>query len=402
MNYAGLIHTFCKGNITMEPNNFKDNAPGHVIKTLTGYWAFIPDPLPPQIAWTDRLLSQLSKADRSLARLAEAGASFPVPHVVVRPFIRQEAVLSSRIEGTHTTLEGLLTYEAQQLSFFENQLDAREVHNYVRALDYGLERIRKLPVSVRLLRELHARLLEGVRGEHLTPGELRRSQNWIGAPGASINTARYVPPPVDEMHNCLADLERFIHAPADLPPLIRLGMVHYQFEAIHPFLDGNGRVGRLLVSLLLCSWELLPQPLLYLSAFFENYRQEYYDRLLAVSREGGWEAWLEFFLTGIDMQARESIARLHRLESLLDELYARVQGERMRQPLRELIKFLIGRPITSVRQAQEGLGLKHYDPAKRYIEKLVELGILQQIGQRARNRLYRAPEIMRAIEGEKE
>lgn len=384
----------------MQPNDFNPNVPGQVIKTLPGYWAFVPDPLPPVIDWSDHLLSQLSKADRSLARLAEIGASFPAPHVVVRPFIRHEAVLSSRIEGTRTTLEGLYTYEARQLSLFEDQPDAHEVHNYVRALDYGLERVQSLPVSVRLLRELHARLMEGVRGEIMTPGEVRRSQNWIGAPGATLETARFVPPPVDEMQDCLAHLEHFIHDQSDLPPLIRLGMIHYQFEAIHPFLDGNGRVGRLLVSLLLCSWDLLPQPLLYLSAFFEKHRQEYYDGLLAVSQEGAWDAWLDFFLTGIDTQSRESIARLHRLEHLLGELYARVESERMRQPLRKLINYLIGNPITTVRQAQGGLGKKHYDPVKRYVEKLVELGILEQVGQRARNRIYRAPEIMHALEGQ--
>jgi len=384
----------------MKPSDFNSNAPGQVIKTLTGYWAFVPDPLPPTIAWSDRSLSLLSKADRSLARLSEVGASFPAPHVVVRPFIRHEAVLSSRIEGTRTTLEGLYTYEVRQLALFKDQPDAHEVHNYVRALDYGLERVQSLPVSVRLLRELHAVLMKDVRGELMTPGEVRRSQNWIGTPGATLETARFVPPPTDEMHDCLAHLEHFIHDPSNLPPLIRLGMLHYQFEAIHPFLDGNGRVGRLLISLLLCSWNLLPQPLLYLSAFFEKHRQEYYDGLLTVSQEGAWEAWLDFFLTGIDAQARESITRLHRLEHLLDELYARVEGERMRQPLGELIDYLIGNPITTVRQAQEGLGLTHYLTVQRYVEKLVELGILEQIGQRARNRIYRAPEIMHAIEGE--
>lgn len=385
----------------MQPNDFNTTAPGQVIKTLAGYWAFLPAPLPPDLAWGDStlsLFSKLSQADRSLARLAEIGASFPAPHVVVRPFVHQEAVLSSRIEGTHTNLEGLYTYAARQLGLFEDQQDAREVLNYLRALDYGLERVQSLPVSIRLLCEVHAHLMEGVRSEVLTPGEVRRNQNWIGAPGATIQTARFVPRPVDEMHTCLAQLEHFIQENSDLPPLIRLGMIHYQFEAIHPFLDGNGRVGRLLVSLLLCGWELLPQPLLYLSAFFEMHRQDYYDRLLAVSRQGDWEAWLDFFLTGIDTQTGESIALLHRLEKLLNELYSRVEGERMREPLKGLIDYLIGHPITTIRQAQEGLGLKHYDPAQRYVEKLVDLGIIHQIGQRARNRLYRAPEIMSAIE----
>jgi Fic family protein len=381
----------------MRPQDFHTSDSGKIVKTRAGYWAFIPNPLPPEIAWSDRLLSQLSQADRSLARLAEVGASFPAPHVVIRPFIRREAVLSSRIEGTRTTLEGLYTYEAQQLSFTEDQDDAHEVQNYVKALDYGLERIKTLPVSVRLVRELHARLMEGVRGEHLTPGELRRSQNWIGSPGATLETARFVPPPVEEMQECLTQLEHFIHDPSELPPLIRLGMIHYQFEAIHPFLDGNGRVGRLMVSLLLCSWDLLPQPLLYLSAFFEKYRQEYYDHLLAVSQQGDWINWLFFFLQGINTQANDSIIRLDRLELLLGDLYVKVERERMRKPLRKLIDYLIGQPITTVRQVQSGLGLKHYDPAQRYVERLVELGILQQVGKRARNRLYRAPEIVRAI-----
>lgn len=384
----------------MQPQDFQASHTGKVVKTRTGYWAFVPNPLPPEIAWSDRLLSQLSQADRSLARLAEVGASFPAPHVVTRPFIRREAVLSSRIEGTRTTLEGLYTYEARQISLIENQGDAHEVQNYVKALDYGLERIKTLPVSIRLLRELHARLMEGVRGEHLTPGELRRSQNWIGAPGATLETARFAPPPVEEMQECLAHLERFIHEPSDLPPLIRLGMVHYQFEAIHPFLDGNGRVGRLLASLLLCTWDLLPQPLLYLSAFLEKYRQEYYDHLLAVSQQGNWIDWLDFFLKGVSIQAIESITRLNRLENLIKDLYAKVERERMREPLRRLIDFLIGQPVTTARQAQYGLGLKHYDPVQRYVEKLVEVGILQEVGERARNRLYRAPEIMRVIEEE--
>ena len=201
---------------------------------------------------------------------------------------------SSRIEGTRTSLQELLTYEARQLPLFENP-DAHEVHNYVKALDFGLERAGSLPISQRLIRELHACLMEGVRGEYATPGEFRRSQNWIGGPGATIETASYVPPPVEEMHVCLNDLEKYIHSPSDLPPLIRIGLIYYQFEAIHPFLDGNGRVGRLLVSLLLSAWGLLPQPLLYLSAFFEIHRQEYYDQLLSVSQKGTWEAWLRFF-----------------------------------------------------------------------------------------------------------
>ena len=245
----------------MKPGDFSQKASGKIIQTPLGYLAFVPAPLPPKIQWADRLLALLSKADRSIAQLAEVGASFPAPHVVVRPFIRREAVISSRIEGTLTSLQELLSFEARQLPLLENP-DAHEVHNYVKALDFGLERAGSLLISQRLIREVHARLIQAVRGEYATPGEFRHRQNFIGGPGATIETASYVPPPSEEMLICLSDLEKYIHSPSDLPPLIRIGLIHYQFEAIHPFLDGNGRVGRLLVSLLLSAWGLLPQPLL--------------------------------------------------------------------------------------------------------------------------------------------
>ncbi len=363
-----------------------------------GYLAFIPAPLPPKIQWSDRLLALLSKADRSIAQLAEVGGSFPAPHVVVRPFIRREAVVSSRIEGTRTSLQELLTFEARQLPLLENP-DAHEVHNYVKALDFGLERIHTLPVSQRMLREVHARLMQGVRGEYATPGEFRRTQNWIGGPGVTIETANYVPPPVEEMLNCLSDLENYIHSSSDLPPLIRIGLVHYQFEAIHPFLDGNGRVGRLLVSLLLSAWGLLPQPLLYLSAYFELNRQEYYDQLLSVSQKGTWESWLEFFLKGVDQQAKESTARLRRLGDIRLEFVEKISPERTRKTLALAVDFLMGQPIITVSQLQYGIGLNNFVTAQRYIDRLIELGILRQLGERSRNRLFVADEILKGIEG---
>jgi len=383
----------------MKRSDFDQNAAGQVIRTTTGYLAFIPAPLPPQISWSDRLLALLSKADRSLARLAEVGKAFPAPHVVVRAFIRREAVLSSRIEGTRTSLQELYAYEARQLPLFENP-DAHEVHNYVQALDYGLERLDTLPISQRMIRELHARLMQGVRGEYATPGELRHSQNWIGAPGATIQTATYVPPPEAEMKTGLSDLEKFIHAPSDLPALVRTGLIHYQFEAIHPFLDGNGRIGRLLVSLLLCTWDLLPQPLLYLSAWFEAHRQEYYHRLLSVSQRGEWEAWLGFFLKGVDQQARESIILLQRLGELRLKYAQKIARERTREKLAQAVDFLIGQPIVSVSQLQNGIGLNNYVSAQRYIDRLITLGIVRQPGGRARNRLFVADEILRTIEAD--
>ena len=382
----------------MKKNNFTDNAPGKLIKTMQGYVAFVPNPLPPEIAWSNKLLAALSKADRSLVRLAEMGNAFPVPHVVVRPFVRKEAVMSSQIEGTRTSFQGLLSFEAGQLSLFGDLEDTREVHNYVQAIDYGLERLKTLPLSTRLIREIHGILMKGVRGEMMTPGEVRRSQNWIGRPGATLEAARYVPPPVDEMHKCLSDLERFIHEDADLPPLLRVGLIHYQFEAIHPFLDGNGRIGRLLITFLLVAWGLLSQPLLYLSNFIEANRQEYYDRLLAVSQKAEWETWLLFFLDGVYSQAEDAIKRILRLQELRLQYHARFANERNSEKLERMVDYLISTPITSISQAQEQLDMGSYTTIQRYIEKLELLGILREVTGKERNRVYRAEQILKVLE----
>jgi Fic family protein len=385
----------------MKRSDFSKQAPGKVIKTLKGYLAFVPAPLPPDIQWSDKLIAALSKADRSLVHLAEVGNAFPVPHVVVRPFIRKEAVLSSQIEGTRTSFQELLSFEAGQLSFFTNLEDTKEVHNYVKALDYGLERLKTLPISNRLIREIHGILLRDVRGEMMNPGELRQRQNWIGRPGAVLDDARYVPPPPDEMLSCLSDLERFIHAHSDLAPLLRIGMIHYQFEAIHPFLDGNGRVGRLLVTFLLVVWDLLSQPLLFLSDFIEANRQEYYDRLLAVSQKGAWESWLLFFLDGVHSQAEDASQRITRLEELRTTYRQQFANDRSRRTLERLIDYLISSPITSVSQVQANLEIRSFNAAQRNIDKLEALGIVREVTGNKRNRLYHADEILKILEERK-
>jgi len=382
----------------MNPNDFLKSAPGRPVKTSRGYWAFLVNPLPPELAWSDVLVTLHSEAERELARLALAGSDFPRSHILVRPFIRNEAVISSRIEGTRATLDDLYSYEADQMSFLEPGSDAREVYNYVRALDHGLERVKTLPISLRLIRELHAKLMDGVRGEIMTPGEFRRSQNWIGPAGCTLETAPYVPPPVEEMHVALDALEKFFHAPSDLPLLTRLGLIHYQFEAIHPFLDGNGRVGRLLISLLLCQWELLPRPLLYLSAYFERNRSEYYDRLLAVSRRGDWEGWLRFFLTGVRDQSREAAILVQNLQQLRERYHQQLAGRRSAARLAEAADFLLGNPIISVRGLQVGLELADFKSAQRYIDALELAGILREVTGRRRNRLYRADGVFNAIQ----
>ncbi len=382
----------------MKRTDFSNQAPGKVIRTLNDYEAFLPNPLPPDTAWSNKLLAALSQADRSLARLAEVGKSFPVPHVVVKPFIRKEAVLSSQIEGTRTTFQELLSFEAGQLSLFRDIEDTREVHNYVQAIDYGLERLETFPLSIRLIREIHEILMQGVRGECMTPGKVRRSQNWIGRPGATLEKARYVPPPPKEMHDCLSDLEKFIHVDSDLPPLLRIGMIHYQFEAIHPFLDGNGRVGRLLVTFLFVAWDLLSQPLLYLSNFIDINRQEYYDRLLAVSQKGEWEAWLLFFLEGVHSQAEDASQRISRLENLRLSYREMFAKDRSRATLETVVDYLIGSPITSITQAQEALNIGSFNMIQRNIEKLEALGIVREVTGNQRNRIYHAEEILKVLE----
>lgn len=382
----------------MDPKDFGNSTAGKVVRTPKDYWTFIPNPLPPIIQWSPALISAVGAAERSVGKLDSLANTLPSPHILVRPFVRREAVLSSRIEGTRASLSDVYVYEAAQLSYLGPATDVREVHNYVKALDYGLERLRSLPVSLRLIREIHAVLMEGVRGEHLTPGEFRRSQNWIGPPGITLETAMFVPPPVDEMHTALSSMEKFMHAASDIPRLVRDALIHYQFEAIHPFLDGNGRVGRLLVILLLIEWGLLSQPWLNLSAYFETHRTAYYDHLLAVSQRGEWENWLSFFLEGIRDQSMDAIASIERLQLLMRAYHERLSDERAAERLMQAVDVLFERPILSIRQLEAAMGVP-YRTAQRYIEKLELLGILREVTGRARNRLYQADEVLSALEG---
>lgn len=388
----------------MDPSKFQASTSGKVIRQPQGYWAFLPAPLPPALTFSPALVNALSASDRALGELRGLGSALANPHLLTRPLARREAVLSSRIEGTRASLDDLLAYEATQLSFLEPGSDVREVHNYVCALEYGLERINTLPVSLRLIRELHARLMEGVRGDVWTPAaenaasEFRRSQNWIGPAGSTLGTAPYVPPPVEEMLTALGDLENFIHAPSDLPPLIRLGLIHYQFEAIHPFLDGNGRVGRLLVALLLSAWQLLPHPLLYLSAYFESNRRDYYDLLLAVSQRNAWEDWLLYFLEGIKQQSLDAVERISRLQALRTQYRAYFQTRRAPARLLRVVDLLFAQPVLTARQVESALEI-NFPSAQRLIDQLVQAGLLREITGGRRNRIYRADEILKILEG---
>jgi Fic family protein len=389
----------------MNPERHQKSPAGRLLKVgqgETAYWAFVPVPLPPDLQMDKGLVRTLSDADRALGELSGLGRTMPNPHLLIAPFIRREAVLSSRIEGTQADLTDLYAYEAGQLPLFTEvkppppEADVKEVGNYVRAMEYGLKRLDTLPVSLRLLRELHARLMEGVRGEHATPGEFRRSQNWIGRPGCTIQDAEFVPPPVPEMQEALDAFEKYLHAEDTYPPLIRLAFIHYQFEAIHPFLDGNGRIGRLALTLLLVNWDLLPLPLLYLSAFFEKHRQDYYDLLLGVSQQGAWPQWVEFFLRGVAEQARDAGQRAKRLQDLQEEWWARLARNRSPGLLFRLADSLFETPILTIPQARRFLEIS-YPSAKATIEKLKTAGILEQAGESSAGKIYAAPDILKII-----
>lgn len=381
--------------------NFTKKSPGQLIQTKSGYWSFYPNPLPPKINWSSPLVTSLTEATRNLAHLAGLANTSPSPyalsspHLLVSPFIHQEAVRSSMIEGTRASFNDLYMYEANQLSFFEDPADVREVHNYVRALEYGLERCKTLPVSLRLIREINGILMEGVRGEHLTPGEFRRSQNWIGTAGSTIESATYVPPPVDEMIQALNVLEKYIHSESDIPQLVRIGLIHYQFEAIHPFLDGNGRIGRLLISLLLIEWGLISQPLIYLSAFFEAHRLDYYDSLLAISLRGEWENWLLFYLRGVSSQSLDAIRRIESIDALRKDYRERLGKLRASIRLENALDILFERPILNIHQLMVALDVP-FITAQRYVEALVKVGILREVSGKRRNRIYQSDEILQA------
>jgi|WetSurMetagenome_2_1015567.scaffolds.fasta_scaffold15256_5 Fic family protein len=367
--------------------------PGRLIRQRGGYSAFVPDPIPPVLEWTTALVGALSAADRAVGRLAGEGRQLPNPHLLIRPFVRREAVLSSRIEGTQATLGELLAAEAGA-AVERSPTDLHEVANYVAALEHGVQRLATLPISLRLVRELHARLMEGVRGDQATPGEFRRSQNWIGPAGCTLSDATYVPPPPADMMEALDAWERALYD-RRLPPLVHIALVHSQFEAIHPFLDGNGRVGRLLITLLLVERGLLPSPLLYLSAFFEATRAEYYARLLGVTRGGQWEEWVEYFLKGVARQAEDASDRASRINTILATWQRQAAG--LSSSSVALVDLLAENPFWTVKGAATRLGVA-YTTAQRAIWALMRQGVLSPVSAARRDRVFVAKAILDILE----
>lgn len=378
----------------MKPEDFASSAGAlhRVGRPPVDYWAYVPNPLPPalELGGFARLLEEVGLA---IGDLNGAGRLLPNPHLLIRPFIRREAVLSSRIEGTQASLSDLLFFEAAP-ELPQPAPDVREVANYVKALNHGLDALGKLPLSLRLARDIHRVLMDGVRGGHADPGEFRRTQNWIGPPGCTLNEATFVPPPVQEMHACLKDWEAFLHT-RELPLLIQAALIHYQFEAIHPFIDGNGRVGRLFITLFLAERGVLPQPLLYLSAFFEKHRDAYYENLLRVSTHGAWDEWIAFFLRGVRSQALEGVARMRGLLALKDRYHITASGHgRASGTSYRLLDCLFDTPVITARMVKDRLRLT-YPSAQAAIQRLVDARILEEVTGQQRGRVYVAREILR-------
>ena len=373
----------------------KERKSGRIVRATGGYDAFVPGKLPPSdLPLNSELIKTLSEADRLIGRLAGVGGQLPNPHIFIRPFVRREAVLSSKIEGTQATLGEILAVEAGA-SVKRSPDDLREVGNYVTALENGVKRLKKLPLSLRLIRELHRTLMTGVRGEQAAPGEFRKSQNWIGPPGSTIKAALYVPPPPEELRGCLENWETFLHLSSH-PPLIEIAIAHYQFEAIHPFLDGNGRVGRLLIPLFLVERAILPTPLLYLSAYFESTRAEYYRRLREVSEKGAWQEWIEYFLRGVIRQSIDAVQRAERIYRLMAKWRAKVAGSGSAVPS-ALIDLLAENPYCSAKAVAKRLDIA-FTTAQRGIDVLIQASILTQAGDSKRDRVYCAKRLLDVLD----
>jgi Fic family protein len=362
---------------------------GHYERQPEGYRAFIPKPLPPADLHLDTELQALvSKADMALGRLDGAVQVVPDPDLFVLQYVRREAVLSSQIEGTNASLMDVLEFEAQ-MEQAETRVDIVEIINYIDAMNFGVSRLSELPISRRLLCEVHAVLMREVRGgePHKTPGEFRKTQNWIG--GGSPATARFVPPPHQHVDEAFADLERFLHDPEPMPPLVKAGLAHAQFETIHPFLDGNGRTGRLLITFWLVERSILQKPLLYPSLYFKEQRQEYVDRLQAIRDEGAWEEWLAFFLDGIAQVATEATETATRIIQLREQDRARISqalGRRAGRGL-ALLDEMFKRPVMRTKAVERILDVSQ-PTASALIRDLVQLQILVERTGKQRYRVF--------------
>jgi Fic family protein len=380
----------------MDPELFKKSTSGRLVPTVGGGQAFVPNPLPPELE-LGSLLDLVAEASEGLGELRGLGRQLTNPYLLARPLQHREAVSSSNIEGTYTSLTDLALLEAGA-DGAARPTDTREVLNYVQALDTGIERLSELPVCSRLICEMHGELLKDLPPHRRTggePGHFKLEQNWIGGSQRDITKARFVPPPPRESMQAMSDLEKFINDDTrkKIQPLIFLALVHYQFEAIHPFPDGNGRVGRILIPLILHAKGILPQPLLYMSQYFEDRKDEYVDLMYNVSKTGSWLPWIIFFLEGVISSTQLATETISALLDLSESYRRRLQEVRSSASILTLVDSLFERPAISIPMAQKKLGVT-YKSAKRNIEKLVAENILIELPEKYRSKYFLAQGII--------
>lgn len=377
----------------MDPKSFATTAAGRLLKMPTGYWAFVPAPLPPPISYDANTALLLSQADAALSELSGLGRYLPNPDLLIAPYVKREAVASSRIEGTQADLSDLLLDEIEPKRTPPGS-DVLEVRNYVAALNRGIGNLEKLPLSCRLVRDIHAVLMQDVRGRDRTPGVFRRTQNWLGPPGCTLAEATYVPPPEHEMHECLKRWEFFLHQRGQMPELVQCALIHEHFEAIHPFLDGNGRIGRLLITLFLIERGRLSKPLLYLSSHFEEHRADYYTLLQRIRTHGDWSAWLRYFLIAVRDTARSAIHQSQAILNLRDAFRQRLVKHHRALTL---VDELFINPYTTVARAASSLGVTA-PTASKTVRELERAGILTEVTGREWGRFWLAQPILKALE----
>ena len=365
------------------------NRAGRYVKQLTGYKAYIPKLLPPTlpIKYDRELRNLLSEADRALAKLDGITTVLPNPELFIAMYVKKEALLSSQIEGTQASLEGILRFEAN-LEPSEDINEIKEVVNYIKAMDYGIDRLKNLPLSNKLIKEIHKILISGTRGTFKTPGEFRKTQNWLGPQGANLSGATFVPPPPDTLIELMSNLENFIHGKDEIPPLIKISLIHAQFETIHPFLDGNGRVGRLLIAFYLFWKNILSRPLLYLSFYLKKNRIEYYEWLMKIRLDGDWEGWLKFFLTGVKEVSDEAANSAHKIIILKETILKKLFDKKVSSIYAvEFLNLLFRKPIITSQELIKELKVSK-ETANQILNKFEELDILKEISGKKRYKKY--------------
>ena len=381
--------------VIVQPTDFIESAPGQIVQTDRDYYAFVPYPLPPEIQPDWGLSRLISEADRALSELSGICRHLHNPQILMPSYVRREAVLSSRIENTQSDMEDLFAYEVDDS--IQRAPDVKEVANYVKAMEQGLKRLDDLPICGRLIRELHSILMDEVRGGHVLPGEFRTTQNWIGPPGCTLNEATFVPPPAENLGDVLSEFERYVNDDrTQEPTLVKCAFLHYQFEAIHPFADGNGRVGRLLITLYLCASGILSEPLLYLSEFFERYRSDYYRLLLGVSQRGEWREWLEFFLRGVRIQSENASNQATQLIELNQSYRDQLGTKRVPEAALRLIDHIFSNPLVMPSKLAKDWKMP-FPTVMTGINRLVTLGILTESTQKQRNRVFRATKVVNML-----